>query len=184
MVKEIWDGYNEKGELLGIDLIRGNSSPEGVYNLIASVLVKHADGDYLLMQRDLSKTWSGFFEATAGGAVLKGETPEQGAIREVKEETGMEISAPILYKKTVNKDRKFIVHNYIAKTTSDKKSVTLQLGETMAYKWVNEQELIEFIKSQDCMPSQAKAISDYLKNVNPKRRVHHEEITNRSRLSK
>lgn len=52
---ERWDGYNEKEELLGIDLIRGEEIPQSVYHLIVEVLIQHVDGDYLLMQRDFAK---------------------------------------------------------------------------------------------------------------------------------
>jgi len=163
-MEEIWDGYNEKGELLGIDLIRGKEIPKDVFHLIASVLVKHADGDYLLMQRDLNKSWSGFYEATAGGAVLKGETPAEGAIREVKEETGLTIETPTLIRRKVNHQRKLILYYYLAQTTCPKTSVVLQPGETMAYKWVNETDFRTFLKSKDCIPGQGEAIMAYLFN--------------------
>ena len=163
-MEEIWDAYNEKEERLGIDLIRGNKLPEGAYHLVVSVLVQHIDGDYLLMQRDFKKTWSGFFEATAGGAVLKGETPEAGAIREVKEETGLTVEHLALFKKNLNPKRQIILYHYIAKTSDPKEAVTLQPGETMAYKWLNYGQFLLFLNSKDCIPGQAVSIKAYLKS--------------------
>lgn len=162
---EIWDGYDENGELLGIDLIRGEEIPKGVFHLAASVLVKHIDGSYLLMQRDLSTTWGGYFEATAGGAVLKGETPFIAAIREVKEETGIKIETPVFYDKGIDVSRQFILYCYIAETTCDKSAVVLQTGETMAYKWVDEREFLSFLKSDEGIPGQCERISNYLKLI-------------------
>jgi len=162
MEEEIWDGYDENGELLGVDLIRGKAIPDGVFHIVASVLVKHTNGDYLIMQRDMNKTWSGFYEATAGGAVLKGETPEEGAIREVKEETGLSIKNPILLKRTINHKRRLIIYQYLATTTSFQTSVKLQPGETMAYKWLNEADFRTFCTSNDCIPGQGEAIMAFL----------------------
>ena len=58
---EIWDGYLENGDLAGVDLIRGEEIPEGLFHMVCEVLVRHTDGTYLLMQRDLEKeTHPGF----------------------------------------------------------------------------------------------------------------------------
>jgi len=66
---EIWDGYRADGTLAGIDLIRGEPVPDGIYFLVVEILVRHKDGEYLLMKRDLTKpAFPGYFEATAGGA--------------------------------------------------------------------------------------------------------------------
>ena len=50
---EIWDGYNIDGSLAGVDLVRGEKIPDGLYHLVCEVLVQHTDGDFLLMKRDL-----------------------------------------------------------------------------------------------------------------------------------
>ena len=49
---EIWDGYWEDGSLANIDLVRGEPIPNGIYHMVCEILVRHTDGDYLLMQRD------------------------------------------------------------------------------------------------------------------------------------
>ena len=71
---EIWDAYFFDGTLAGQDLIRGEPISDGLYHLVSEILVRHIDGDYLLMQRDPRKpNYGRFFEATAGGSALKGE---------------------------------------------------------------------------------------------------------------
>ena len=52
---EIWDGYNRDGTLAGVDIVRGEPIPEGVYFLTVEILVRHVDGDYLLMHRSPEK---------------------------------------------------------------------------------------------------------------------------------
>ena len=86
---EIWDGYREDGSLANIDLVRGEPIPNGIYHMVCEILVRHTDGDYLLMQRDFRKpNFGGYYEATAGGSALKGEDKITCAKRELLEETG------------------------------------------------------------------------------------------------
>ena len=88
---EIWDAYDRQGVKTGKDLIRGEEIGEGLYHLVCEVVVRHRDGDYLLLQRDFGKeAYPGYEEIGAGGSALKGETPLQGAVRELREESGIE----------------------------------------------------------------------------------------------
>ena len=58
--------------------------------MVCEILVRHTDGDYLLMQRDFRKSnFGGYYEATAGGSALKGEDKITCAKRELFEETGI-----------------------------------------------------------------------------------------------
>ena len=87
---EIWDGYTADGTLAGRDLVRGEPIPEGIYHMVCQILVRHRDGDYLLMQRDYGKpNFGGCYDATAGGSALKGEDAVTCARRELLEETGI-----------------------------------------------------------------------------------------------
>ena len=101
MAKELWDAYDREGNLLGFDLVRGEPLPEGAYHLVAEVLAVANDGRVLLTRRHPDKRWGGLWEYT-GGSVLKGETPVQGALRELREETGIAVSALDLHPVYVN----------------------------------------------------------------------------------
>ena len=56
-------------------------------------IVKHADSDYLLMQRDSRKYFGGMWEATADSSALTGEDPVACVIRKLREETGIHSNA-------------------------------------------------------------------------------------------
>lgn len=49
---EVWAGYREDSTLAGCDVIRGDVIPDGIFHIVSEVIVRHKDGDYLLMQRD------------------------------------------------------------------------------------------------------------------------------------
>ena len=74
---ELWDAYNEKGERTGGTLVRGETIPDGLYHMVCCVLVRHVDGDFLLMQRAPEKdNFPNIWEIGAGGSTLQGETAE------------------------------------------------------------------------------------------------------------
>ena len=150
---EIWDGYLLNGALANQDLVRGEPIPQGLYHLVSEILVRHVDGDYLLMRRDLRKpNYGGYYEATAGGSALKGENKESCARRELFEETGISSDAFVEIGRYTSHDT--IYYNVLCVTDCDKSSVSLQEGETTSYKWVSENEFIAFVNSDEMIDIQ------------------------------
>ncbi len=162
---ELWDGYNRDGTLAGVDIVRGERVPDGVYHLVCEILVRHTDGEYLLMKRDPSKpSFPGYYEASAGGAVQKGENSYEGALRELREETGIVADKLELIDKMVYKTS-MIVHQYLCVTDCAKDSIVLQEGETVGYKWVSLPEFIEFITSDKMIKTQRERMAPYFKRL-------------------
>ena len=161
---EIWDAYLFNGTLAGCDLVRGKPIPDGLYHLVSEILVRHIDGDYLLMQRDHRKpNYGGFFEATAGGSALKGEDADCCARRELREETGIDAG-------TLTNIGHFVSHNtiygiFLCVTDCDKNAVKLQEGETVSYKWISEAEFISFVNSDTMIDVQYQRYLPYLKQM-------------------
>jgi len=161
---EIWDGYLKDGTLANKDLVRGESIPEGLYHLVSEALVRHEDGDYLLMQRDFKKhAYGGFFEATAGGSALKGEDKITCMKRELLEETGI---TPLSYEELgcfISCDT--IFYNFLCITDCDKSSILLQEGETISYKWLSEKDFSDFVNSDGIITAQKKRYMNYFKKM-------------------
>ncbi len=162
---ELWDAYNKDGRLAGVDLVRGQPIPNGLYHIVSEVLVKHVDGSFLLMQRDWSKIgYPGFFETGAGGAVLKGETPYDGALRELREETGISTN-DLTHVFTYNDMNHIFFYGYLCITDCDKSSITLQKGETISYRWLSRDEFLQFIETDSCIPFQRERWSLFIKKI-------------------
>lgn len=146
---EIWDGYNADMTLAGVDILREDECigrfPKGLYHLVADIIVRHSDGTFLVMQRDYNKIgFPGEWEIGAGGSVLKGETAYEGALRELREETG------VMADKLISLGNQSVIHEngvgvhyfiYLCTTDMNKSDVRLQQGETIDYKWLTEEEL-------------------------------------------
>ena len=146
---EVWDAYNKEFEKLeGMTLIRGETIPDGVYHLVSDVIVRHADGTYLLMQRDSRKHFGGMWEATAGGSALTREGPLACAIRELREETGIESEALTEVGRVVNDHNHTLYVEFLCVTDCEKEQVTLQEGETSAFMWVTKDELVSMKKDE------------------------------------
>ncbi len=160
---EIWDAYDENGAKAGMDLIRGEPIPAGLRHLVCEVLVRHTDGSYLLMQRDLRKEgYPGFWEATAGGSAIKGEDPLTCIRRELREETGIAADNFTEIGRYNSQSAHAIYVNFLCITDCDKSAVTLQEGETVDYRWLAEDEFIDFLHSGKMIDRQKVRLTPYL----------------------
>ena len=89
---ELWDLYTENREHTGKTHIRGEEIPEGFYHIVVHVWIKNSRGQYLISQRSASRPAFPLMWETVGGSVIAGENSLTGAIREVKEEVGIDLS--------------------------------------------------------------------------------------------
>jgi len=165
---ELWDAYDRNQNKLGFDLVRGEVIPEGAYHLVCDTVVRHVDGDYLIMQRDYNKTaYPGFFAVGAGGSVLKGESALEGAVRELAEESGIisgteDLTQIALH---ISDSTQSIYYKYLCVTNCQKDSITLQEGETIAYKWLSKDEFLSFMDSDEAIDVQRERLSDFLHSI-------------------
>lgn len=145
---ELWDAYDREMNLIPNMILERGPVPKGIYHIVCEIAVKHTDGTYLLMQRDFRKHLGGMWELTAGGSALKGETPLECAIRELKEETGIVTDSLTQIRKYIHDEHNSIYFEYLCVADCDKDNVTLQEGETINYKWVSIDELKSIPKTK------------------------------------
>ena len=139
---ERWDAYDRDFKKVpDVSLIRGEQIPEGLFHLVCDIIVRHADGSYLVMQRDKRKHLGGMWEATAGGSALQGEDPVACARRELYEETGITSVQLAEIGRVLHDGHQSIYVEYLCITDTDKDSIVLQEGETSDYKWITADEL-------------------------------------------
>ena len=89
---EIWDLYDENRKLLGKDHVRGKQLPIDGYYLVVHVWIQNAKGEYLIAQRSANRPTFPLVWECVDGSVVKGEDSLQGALREVREEVGVDLS--------------------------------------------------------------------------------------------
>lgn len=162
---ERWDLYDEQGRRTGEtwERSRAREIPEGKYHIVCDVLIRHRDGDFLLMTRDPDKDlYPGCLEASAGGSALAGETPEEAARREMLEETGLTPETLELIGITMRPGTRSIVYAYLASADYDKDAVRFQEGETVACRWVDYRTLMRLIPEEEVLQIQYPRYKPYL----------------------
>ena len=88
---EIWDLYDENRDLLGKNHVRGEQLPIDGYHLVVHVWIRNSKGEYLIAQRSANRPTFPLVWECVDGSVVKGEDSLQGALREVKEEVGVDL---------------------------------------------------------------------------------------------
>ena len=121
---ELWDVYDRSGKKQKGYLVRGEPIPAGQYHLVCCVVVRHSDGDFLLMKRSPEKEhYPNIWEIGAGGSVVQGETAEESAHRELEEETGISTGSWSTMDRYVEDDT--IYQGFLCVTGVSKDSVRL-----------------------------------------------------------
>ena len=162
---ETWDLYTAEGQRTGMTMTRGEKVPEGYFHMVCDVLIRHTDGDYLLMLRSREKkVYPGRWESTCGGSALAGEDALTAALRELREETGIVLDHLEEIHCSVYSHSNAIHHSFLGITDCSKNSITLQPGETEGYQWVSEAEFKEFVNS-DIIPSVKRYLLPWLKKM-------------------
>ena len=88
---ELWDVYDKDRNRVGRKHERGTPLPDGDYHLVVSIWIVNSRQEILLAKRHPNKHYPNLWECP-GGSVLAGEDSLEGALREVKEEIGIDLA--------------------------------------------------------------------------------------------
>lgn len=91
---ELWDVYDCEGNKTGKKIYRENRDDillEGEYFMVTHIIIRNSKNEFLLQKRSIDKEiMPGEWDIT-GGAIISGEDKLAGAMREVKEELGINL---------------------------------------------------------------------------------------------
>ena len=136
---EYWDLYNEDKQLLGKTIKRGEKLEEGEYHLVVGIWTVTPKGEILLTQRHPDKDWGLLWECSGGG-VRAGESSLEGAVRELKEEIGVEVTEAELQFMGSLRTKHYFVDSYLYVADIDLKMLKLQKEEVVDAKLVTLEE--------------------------------------------
>lgn len=92
-IMELWDIYDGNKQRTGRTMKRNDwCLKDGEYHLTVLGVVARPDGRFLITKRVMSKAWAPGWWEVSGGAVQAGEDSRDAVVREVKEETGLDVS--------------------------------------------------------------------------------------------
>jgi 8-oxo-dGTP diphosphatase len=145
MPSELWDLTDRLGNSTGRTHRRGDPIPRGAFHVVASVGVVRADAGLLLTQRAAVKDHPLAWEIPAG-SVLAGETSEAGAVRELREETGVRVSATDLDRVGRFAEESALFDLYLARVDGEP-AIALDPSEVADYRWVTLSGLDDLVAS-------------------------------------
>jgi len=139
---ELWELVDINMQKTGNTYVRGSGEPfpAGNYHVGAEIWVKTPDGKLLLTLRHPEKECGNMWECTAGSYVA-GEKGAEGAARELREETGIEVSPHSLRLLGRRVRRNMIVETYLCLLDRDGVQLRLQPEEVADAKWVTPDEV-------------------------------------------
>ncbi len=139
---EYFDLYTFDRKPLGKKVQRGAPIPFGEYHIVVQVMTINNKGEILLTQRVPEKTSGGKWECS-GGCAVSGETSREAAVRELFEETGIEVSPDELKLDWTMTTDSMLRDFYIVMKDVPLSQLRLQAIEVCAAKWVSFERLCE-----------------------------------------
>lgn len=139
---EYWDAYDEKRKKLGYDLIRGEALKDGEYHIVEEIWIINTKGEILLTQRSKFKEdYPLLWECTAG-SIIKGESSVEGALREVREEIGLELDVTDLihFGNKVDNTHHAIVDKWVIRKDIEISELKFADGEVQDAKYITKEE--------------------------------------------
>jgi len=147
---ELFDAVDVQGNKLGFDLIRGEIHPQGAYHKVVQIFTFNQDHQLLVTLRHPDKVFGLYWEVTAG-SVIKGETELQGAVRELEEETGIEVDQKDLRLLYTMIENDALWYTYWVQTTVNESEIRYQEGETVDHKWIDAKTFLAMVQD-DAFP--------------------------------
>ncbi|WLR54430.1 bifunctional NUDIX hydrolase family protein/GNAT family N-acetyltransferase [Mesobacillus subterraneus] len=150
---ELWDVYDQYRHLTERIHKRGEDMKAGDYHLVVHVWIINDDGQFLIQRRQPWKIgFPNMWDCSAAGSAIVGDDSEQAAIREAKEELGIDLDIKkgeriFTVKFSQGFDDIWLVRQNVAL-----EDLLLQEEEVADAKWASEAEIREMAETGEFIP--------------------------------
>lgn len=158
---EIRDLYDINRKLIGKTIKRRDEIPENTYIMMVVIFIQNDNNEFLIQKRSMDK---GGKWATTGGHPKSGESSLQGILTEVKEELGIKIGNPILFKQANVKNT--VCDLYYIKDNIDISNITIQNEEVDDVKWATVDEINNLMNNDEFNKGHYMMFKDCLEFLN------------------
>jgi 8-oxo-dGTP pyrophosphatase MutT (NUDIX family) len=145
---EYWDIYDSEKKLTGRTMQRNDwKLKDGEYHLTVLGVIRHTDGRYLITKRVMTKAWAPGWWEVPGGAVIAGEKSEEAVVREISEETGLNVTGWegghcfTYHRENPGEGDNYFVDVYRFTGEFGENDIKLQEKETADYKLATKEEI-------------------------------------------
>lgn len=145
---ELWDIYDKDKQRTGRTMKRNDwCLKDDEYHLTVLGVVARPDKKFLITQRVMTKHWAPGWWEVSGGAAMAGEDSKDAVLREVKEETGLDVSKAeggylfTYHRENPGEGDNYFVDVYRFVMDFDESDVTPQEEETLGFKLATLEEI-------------------------------------------
>ena len=150
---ELLDLYDENKNLTNLQISRGVKVPKGYYRLVVHICIFNEEGKMLIQKRTPNKKWPNKWDISVGGCVTARESSKLAAMREVKEEIGLDVDlSNVRCNFTFNFEDGFDDIYLLNIDNLDLTKLKLQKTEVSEVKWATCDEIIEMMKNDLFIP--------------------------------
>ena len=151
---ELWDVYDKYRQKTGRTHERGNPIDEGDYHLVVHVWIINDKGEFLIQKRQpWKKGWPNMWDSSAAGAAVLGDSSREAAIREAKEELGIDLDITKLEPLLTVKFSRGFDDIWIIRQNIDINVLKLQYEEVADAKWASEEEIKQMVRNGEFIAS-------------------------------
>lgn len=147
---ELWDIYDRNKQRTGRTMKRNDwILQDGEYHLTVLGVIGKPDGTYLITQRVMTKAWAPGWWEVSGGAAMAGEDSEDAVKREIKEETGLDVTGCeggyefTYHRENPGEGDNYFVDVYRFVVDFTEADLKLQEAETLGYRLCTPEEIKE-----------------------------------------
>lgn len=150
---ELWDIYDKDKQKTGRTMKRNDwCLKDDEYHLTVLGVLHRPDGKFLITKRVLTKHWAPGWWEVSGGAVMAGEDSANAVVREVFEETGIDVKDAkggylfSYHRENPGKGDNYFVDVYRFEVDITEEDVKIQEEEAAGYMFATLEEIQEFDK--------------------------------------
>lgn len=148
---ELWDIYDKNKVRTGRTMKRNDwCLKDDEYHLTVLGVLKRPDGKFLITKRVMTKHWAPGWWEVSGGAVMAGEDSQDAVVREVFEETGIDVKDAkggylfSYHRENPGKGDNYFVDIYRFEVDITDEDVKIQEEEAAGYMFATLDEIKDF----------------------------------------
>lgn len=145
---EYWDIYDKNKQKTGRTMKRNDwCLKDDEYHLSVLGVIQRPDGRFLITQRVMTKQWAPGHWEVSGGGCMAGEESYEAVLREVREETGLDVSGAeggyvfSYHRENPGKGDNYFVDIYKFVMDFEESDVHVQEEEALGYRLATAEEI-------------------------------------------
>lgn len=150
---ELWNVYDQYRHMTDCVHERGQEMKAGNYHLVVHVWIVNDDGQFLIQRRQPWKIgFPNMWDCAAAGSAIMGDDSDQAAIREVKEELGIDLDLEKGERLFTVKFSQGFDDIWLVRQNVAMEELHLQEEEVAEARWASEAEIKDMVKNGEFIP--------------------------------